>query len=773
MALCADRQPSLPVDAISPLSSIQSILLHYSSLFKVPLGVLELIFGDICKQIDETLYNQPMTQLDTDIRFKVHLYRVLEGVLAKTTPLTELLPPAKLYTSRGATREFTIFCDNYAGAMDVEDDSKNLELSSFESYLCPACKKLMILPVVVHPCGHTICRTCLEQRTACRSNPSSCSQFLYVTTCPLCTSEVAFANYQHELCQKLRNRFTFNCAFFAEGCIYKGLLSDMESHLQTCPYAIKDQQINEDTAFAIVKLKDRQLQSMEADINLYASMLMMLNTQLQALSEGSQTILLATRRLHDLVPFKAGSPFLAQIARIDHDIHADPLNLKSIATKLQILGDAVYESISSPDKTVSTVSATANQSGNIAMIHSLENQLTYYKQKLTETEGHLREVTLQQGPLKQEIEVQRVLLEESQQTIDDLTIQLSLARDQLTEVQKSCSCAVVRSCNEELAAENKRMQMSVSSLQRMLGDSKQELNMRSEETGEYKERLVKLMMDTNDLANTLVKFQLLTAEQNKRLREMSSQLQLFYSGKPVCYDCGCKIESAVLDPNTIIYTTTELVKQSEKTLAKVTTASLGVGTSAIHNADTSNITHPPSKNELGDASEPSRNGDLRILTSDHPLSLEHFPEDDINIDISAITLLRYIFHPKMLRSRTKLEHFANDCKVMLRKAVDREAHLTNDERLLTLYQLLASLRQFYANDYPLDEILDFLTRFQLENSLIMRDQFGVEARRSIMEGYKKVRSENRLLKAALEQVQEKKSIYRSVLAEKNKGRRID
>lgn len=83
------------------------------------------------------------------------------------------------------------------------------------------------------------------------------------------------------------------------------------------------------------------------------------------------------------------------------------------------------------------------------------------------------------------------------------------------------------------------------------------------------------------------------------------------------------------------------------------------------------------------------------------------------------------------------------------------------------------MRQFYANDYPLDEILDFLARFQLENSLIMRDQFGVEARRSIMEGYKKVRSENRILKATLEQLQEKKSIYHSVLAEKSRGRRID
>lgn len=773
MAFCADRPSSLSVDAVSPLSSIQSILLYYSSLFKVPLSVLELIFGDICKQVDETLYNQPLAQLDTDIRFKVHLYRVLDGVLKKTTPLTELLPPAKLYTSGNVSREFTVFCDNYAGAMDIEDDSRNLELSSFESYLCPACDKLMILPVVLHPCGHTICRVCLERGTTCQSDSPSRAESLYVTTCPLCTSEVAFANYQHELYQKLRNRFTFNCAFFAEGCIYKGLLSDMEGHLQTCPYAIKDQKTNEDTAFAVVKLKEQQVRAMEADIGLYSNMLKMLNEQLQSLSEGSQAVLLAARRLSDLVPFKAGSPFLAQLARIDHDIHADPLNLKNIATKLQILGDAVHAFISEPDRSTATSSVAADQSGNIAMIHSLEGQLSYYKQKLAETEGHLKEITLQQGPLKQEIEVQRALLGESQQTIDDLTIQLSLARDQLTEVQRSCSCAVVRSCNEELAAENKRMQMSVSSLQRMLGDSKQELSIRNEETSEYKERLIKLMMDTNDLANTLVKFQMLTAEQNKRLREMSSQLQLFYSGKPVCYDCGCKIESAVLDPNTIIYTTTELVKQSERTLARVATASLGVGTSAILNTDASSITHLPPRDEPDAAPTHPGNEDLCILTSEHPLSLEHFIEDDINIDITAITLLRYIFHPKMLRSRTKLEHFANDCKVMLRRAIDRKTPLADGERLSALYQLLASLRQFYANDYPLDEILDFLTRFQLENSLIMRDQFGVEARRSIMEGYKKVRSENRLLKAALEQVQEKKSIYRSVLAEKSRARRID
>ena len=132
MTFCADRSSVQSTNAVSPLSSIQSILLHYSALFNVPLGVLELIFGDVCRQIDEALYNQPLAQLDTDIRFKVHLYRVLEGVLAKTTPLTELLPPAKLYTNGDAIREFTIFCDNYAGVMDVEDDSKHLELSSLD-----------------------------------------------------------------------------------------------------------------------------------------------------------------------------------------------------------------------------------------------------------------------------------------------------------------------------------------------------------------------------------------------------------------------------------------------------------------------------------------------------------------------------------------------------------------------------------------------------------------------------------------------------------------
>lgn len=771
MTFCANKSSVQSTNAVSPLSSIHSILLHYSALFNVPLGVLELIFGDVCRQIDEALYNQPLAQLDTDIRFKVHLYRVLEGVLAKTAPLTELLPPAKLYTNGDPIREFTIFCDNYAGIMDIEDDSKHLELSSLDDYLCPVCEKLMLLPVVLHPCGHTICRACLERSTACSVDPLSRSRSLYVTTCSICTAEVAFANYQHELCQKLRNRFTFNCAFFAEGCIYKGLLSDMESHLQICPYALKDQQTNEDTAFAAVKLKDQQLRALEADIDLYSNMLNTLNEQLQSLSEGAHTVSLATRRLADSIPLQAGSPFSAQLARIDQDIHADPFDLKNLATKLQILGDAVHAFISNSAQSTAGP-PIADQSGNIAMIHSLESQLSYYKKRLVDTDERLKEVTLQQGPLKQEVEVQRALLEERQQTIDDLTIQLSLARDQLTEAQRSCSCAVVRSCNEELAAENKRMQMSISSLQRMLGDSKQELSTRNDETGAYKERLVKLMMDTNELTNTLVKFQLLTAEQNKRLREMSSQLQLFYSGKPVCYDCGCRIESAVLDPNTIIYTTTELVKQSERTLAEIATTSLGVGTSTISNIDPPNISHLLMRPE---PAVPVKQGneDLHVLTSDHPLSLEHFIEDDINIDITAITLLRYIFHPKMLRSRTKLEHFANDCKGLLRKAIDQNANLSDEERLLALYQLLAGLRQFYANDYPLDEILDFLTRFQLENSLIMRDQFGVEARRSIMEGYKKVRSENRVLKATLEQVQEKKSIYRSVLAEKSRGRRID
>lgn len=86
MTFCADRSSVQSTNAVSPLSSIQSILLHYSALFNVPLGVLELIFGDVCRQIDEALYNQPLAQLDTDIRFKVHLYRVLEGVLAKRPP---------------------------------------------------------------------------------------------------------------------------------------------------------------------------------------------------------------------------------------------------------------------------------------------------------------------------------------------------------------------------------------------------------------------------------------------------------------------------------------------------------------------------------------------------------------------------------------------------------------------------------------------------------------------------------------------------------------
>lgn len=773
MALCADRPSLPPAGAVSPLSSIQSILLHYSSLFQVPLGVLELIFGDVCKQIDEALYNQPLAQLDTDIRFKVHLYRVLEGVLTRSTPLTELLPPAKLYTSGNTIREFTIFCDNYAGVTDIDDDSRQLELSSFEDYLCPACEKLMLLPVVLHPCGHTICRNCLEWGTTCSVGPLSRSEPRYITTCSLCAAEVTFANYQHEMCQKLRNRFTFNCAFLSEGCIYKGLLSDMESHLQICPYALKDQQTNEDTAVAIVRLKEKQLRGLEADIGLYSATLKTLSERVRLFSEGADTLSLAARRLADLVPCPTGSPFPAQLTQIDHDIRTDPLNLNNLAAKLQILGDAMHSFVSS--QTTSTVhsSAIADQSGNIAMIHSLESQLGYYKQKLADTERNLKEVTSKQGSLKQEIEVQRALLEESQQTINDLTTQLSLARDQLIEVQRSCSCAVVRNCNEELAAENKRMQMSVSSLQRMLGDSKQELSARSEETEMYKERLVRLMMDTNNLANTLVKFQLLTAEQNKRLREMSGQLQLFYSGKPVCYDCGCKIDSATLDSNTIIYTTTELVKQSEHTLAEVASASLGVGTSAVSGIDPFASSHFPLKRESEAAPLKSENGSLHILASDYPLSLERFMEDDINIDITAITLLRYIFHPKVLRSRTKLEHFANDCKALLRKAIGRDEPLSDEKKLQALYQLLASLRQFYANDYPLDEILDFLARFQLENSLIMRDQFGVEARRSIMEGYKKVRSENRILKATLEQLQEKKSIYHSVLAEKSRGRRID
>lgn len=102
----------------------------------------------------------------------------------------------------------------------------------------------------------------------------------------------------------------------------------MESHLQICPYALKDQQTNEDTAFAAVKLKDQQLRALEADIDLYSNMLNTLNEQLQSLSEGAHTVSLATRGLADSIPLQAGSPFSAQLARIDQDIHADPFDLK-------------------------------------------------------------------------------------------------------------------------------------------------------------------------------------------------------------------------------------------------------------------------------------------------------------------------------------------------------------------------------------------------------------------------------------------------------------
>ncbi|TNJ28726.1 RING-type zinc-finger domain-containing protein [Giardia muris] len=220
-------------------------------------------------------------------------------------------------------------------------------------------------------------------------------------------------------------------------------------------------------------------------------------------------------------------------------------------------------------------------------------------------------------------------------------------------------------------------------------------------------RCATLMEKTNTLTHALHQMREHSEEQNRIIQDMAVQLEELYADKPVCGKCRAHLTR--LGPRAL---------------------------------------------EKGESIPVPSLDTLQVTAS--------ISSEDINVDITAITLLRYLFHPKSLPATNKLEQFANECKHALRRGLMVEGAAL-DERYTQLAGLLERLRQFYASTLPLDQALAFLNRFQFESSLIMREQFGVEARKALMEGYRRLRSENQDLRARLARATERKSVYEAVL----------
>lgn len=94
---------------------------------------------------------------------------------------------------------------------------------------CAHCKEILFVPIIIYPCTHVVCSTCIEKGVASIDQRSF--------SCPACTDRIGLALVDAILLEETQTRLITRCPYAQKGCTFSDTLFKLyNDHIITCPH---------------------------------------------------------------------------------------------------------------------------------------------------------------------------------------------------------------------------------------------------------------------------------------------------------------------------------------------------------------------------------------------------------------------------------------------------------------------------------------------------------------------------------------------------------
>ncbi|GIQ83092.1 hypothetical protein KIPB_004348 [Kipferlia bialata] len=108
---------------------------------------------------------------------------------------------------------------------EIPEPKEDLDVYIPELLCCEACDRVMIQPILLVPCGHNVCRLCVEKNA--EENDA---------VCPECQNEVDLAVVVNKYEDHVATHIPFTCPYKKCGCEFEGYVPQISEHLEECPF---------------------------------------------------------------------------------------------------------------------------------------------------------------------------------------------------------------------------------------------------------------------------------------------------------------------------------------------------------------------------------------------------------------------------------------------------------------------------------------------------------------------------------------------------------
>lgn len=767
--------PGAPRIKTTFLDSFAKIYAQHAPIFSNARQYFQQAVSNLYQRLYCTRDTPALSALEHDARLKLYLCRVISDIASGRLTMLAFLPPDPFLS---CVQKPTA---SPAAAADAEG-------TMMELAVCEQCHSIMVQPIRVEPCGHIVCRYCLEatysavdgegkgnrvsripqtpttlthspfpltlHKMATQMALSMTSSFSsdaldvalaaeqeesrrqsqpqHVLLCPCCSKKAKCLTVLPKIQTYIYNAVIFSCPYKNFGCTHCDKVPALLEHVSACPVALREEARNnaamrqklvaarEKIADLTVELGDQVVINTElqdrlgVDDSLLQDICTFINTAFTALGEPAPIDMLASF---------AGSP------RLDGDLSSpraagSPTGPPAGAFSPTAAGPAAASGVASP-RTQASESAFARIRGHL---EALARLLEAKYQTSATMETAVTELRRANTDLLQSVD--RAVAERLQACTKSATLEETLRSMKQTAADLETEFAAATLLRDEQDRTITRLENENADLRARLAGLQDRQDHQVQQDGpcalcaETQAANADLVGRTRELAAEL-------AQRSSDLLAKAGAVATLQQANESLSDRIVDLDREVRELMGNIARYQDLVSRQGSSINVLRThlqphSPFGTGVSSLAGS----------------------------IVGAEPLA--SFRAVPLEVDVTAVTLLRYIFHPQGIPGRTRLDHLANECRMRLYAAF-RGGDVDTEERFKSLAELVALLRGFYCSSFPVDEQLEFLGRYDVEPSSPgsarghpqPQDQFGIKVHGELLTAYRRLREENTKLESIL------------------------
>lgn len=134
---------------------------------------------------------------------------------------------------------------------------------------CARCKEILLVPIIIYPCTHVVCSTCIEKGIVSIDQQSF--------PCPACTDRIGLALIDAILLEKAQTNLAIRCPYAQKGCTFSDTLFNLyNDHIITCPHRFSmdsspNRTVQQHIFLTLIAHNDTLLQNLSLDEVTYSA----------------------------------------------------------------------------------------------------------------------------------------------------------------------------------------------------------------------------------------------------------------------------------------------------------------------------------------------------------------------------------------------------------------------------------------------------------------------------------------------------------------------